>query len=391
MRCATEAGPPPPSTRRPEARQPVYDAIVVGGGFYGATVAAYLVRRRGLKRVLLVECEAGLLQRASFNNQARVHNGYHYPRSFTTAYRSRINLRRFAQDFPQAVRHDYTALYAIARRSSKVTASQFERFCLDIGARLQPASAPLRALFDARLIERVYMVEEPVFDARMLARRAVHELAVAGVEVRLDTRVVTIDASTAGMSLVLRNELTHEDAGSVAARHVFNCAYSGLNAIAGDFKGSAVPLKHEITELVLIDPPRDLRGIGITIMDGPFFSTLPHPASQLHSLSHVRYTPHLAWEDLGGADPYTKLREYRRESRVDRMLRDAARYVPAMADAVPVQSLFEVKTVLGKNEIDDGRPILFERDAHLPGLYLILGGKIDNIYDVLERLDAEAL
>jgi hypothetical protein len=72
-------------------------------------------------------------------------------------------------------------------------------------------------------------------------------------------------------------------------------------------------------------------------------------------------------------------------------MRDVARYVPAIENARYVDSLFEVKTVLMKNEGDDGRPILFERNSVLPNCYSILGGKIDNIYDVLEKLDAESL
>jgi hypothetical protein len=32
---------------------------------------------------------------------------------------------------------------------------------------------------------------------------------------------------------------------------------------------------------------------------------------------------------------------------------------------------------------------LFEKHSELPGCYSVLGGKIDNIYDVLEKLDAE--
>jgi hypothetical protein len=71
------------------------------------------------------------------------------------------------------------------------------------------------------------------------------------------------------------------------------------------------------------------------------------------------------------------------------MIRDVGRYLPAMLDAKYVDSLFEVKTVLVKNEGDDGRPILFEKHPELPGCYSVLGGKIDNIYDVLEKLDAE--
>jgi hypothetical protein len=54
-----------------------------------------------------------------------------------------------------------------------------------------------------------------------------------------------------------------------------------------------------------------------------------------------------------------------------------------------IDSLFEVKTVLIKNEGDDGRPILFEKHKELPGCYSLLGGKIDNIYDALEKLETE--
>jgi hypothetical protein len=65
------------------------------------------------------------------------------------------------------------------------------------------------------------------------------------------------------------------------------------------------------------------------------------------------------------------------------------RYLPLVVKAKYVESLFEIKTVLQKNESDDGRPILIERHEELAGCYSILGGKIDNIYDVLEKLDEE--
>jgi len=76
---------------------------------------------------------------------------------------------------------------------------------------------------------------------------------------------------------------------------------------------------------------------------------------------------------------------------MDRMIRDAARYFPAIFDACYIDSLFEIKTVLVKNESDDGRPILFEKHHQLPGCYSILGGKIDNIYDCLEKLHVQDL
>lgn len=365
---------------------PDQDVVVIGGGFYGAAIAVYLAKQRNLKRVMLVEREARLMTRASYNNQARVHNGFHYPRSFTTAYRSRINLPRFVHDWPMAVKTDFTKLYAIARRNSKCTAGQFERFCREIGGAIEPAAPPLRALFEPRLIEDVFLVEEHAFDSTKLAAWAERELAESGVQIRYQTCVNAISRSSDALLVTLRRPDGVSE--QISSRYVFNCSYSGLNQLGGDFPGVSTGLKQEITEMALMQMPPALDNLGITVMDGPFFSMMPFPARGLHTLSHVRYTPHLHWNDRKGIDPYRKLADYETLSRVDRMVRDVARYIPAVSQAQYKDSLFEVKTVLVKNEGDDGRPILFEQHAALPGCFSVLGGKIDNIYDVLERLDS---
>jgi len=362
------------------------DAVIIGGGFYGAAIAIYLAKQRGLKRIVLVERESALLTRASYNNQARVHNGYHYPRSFTTAYRSRINLPRFVHDWPVAVKQDFTKLYAITRRNSKVTAKQFVRFCKEIGAKIEPADQSLHQLFEPRLIEEVFLVEEYVFDSSKLASWAETELKECGVEIRLDALVTAISKLDSALKVTIQHEGGENE---ITSRYVFNCTYSGLNQFSGDFPGTTTDLKQEITEMALMEVPPALKGLGITVMDGPFFSMMPFPARGLHTLSHVRYTPHMNWNDERGIDPYQKLNDYECATRVDRMVRDVGRYLPAIQDAKYVDSLFEVKTVLIKNEGDDGRPILFEKHTELPGCYSILGGKIDNIYDVLEKLNEE--
>lgn len=371
-----------------EARQTDQDVVIIGAGFYGAAIAVYLAKQRGVKRILLVEREPALMMRASYNNQARVHNGYHYPRSFTTAYRSRVNLPRFALDWPDVVKKDFTKLYAIARRNSKVTAKQFERFCRDIGADLKPVGPALRNLFEPRLIEDVFMVEEYAFDSTRLAAWASRELAGSGVQTRYQTRAISISKSGQAPLQVI-TETPQGEQIATTCRYVLNCTYSGLNQFLGDYRGVGTGLKHEITEMALMQMPVPLQGLGVTVMDGPFFSMMPFPARGLHTLSHVRYTPHLHWNDQKGLDPYKKLGLYDRDTRVDRMVRDVGRYIPEILKAQYKESLFEVKTILMKNEGDDGRPILFEKHAELPGCFSVLGGKIDNIYDVLEKLDAE--
>lgn len=365
------------------------DAVVLGGGFYGAVIAVFLAQKLGRQsKVVLLEQEAALLRRASYNNQARVHNGYHYPRSFTTAFRSRVNLPRFLRDWPQAVKRDFTKLYAIASQNSNVTVQQFKRFCHEIGASITPAEPRLRALFNSRLVDDVFLVEEYAFDSTRLAEWARQELNISGVETRLETRATGVlrahDATLNVMGVNKHGEVTRTN-----TRYVFNCTYSGLNHLVGDFSGVGAELKHEVTEMALIDVPPALKGLGITVMDGPFFSVMPFPARGLHTLSHVRYTPHFHWRDESGKNPYEVLHCYDRETRVDRMIRSVTPYLPSISKARYVDSLFEIKTVLVKNEGDDGRPILFEKHNDLPGCYSILGGKIDNIYDIIDRIELE--
>jgi glycine/D-amino acid oxidase-like deaminating enzyme len=182
-------------------------------------------------------------------------------------------------------------------------------------------------------------------------------------------------------------EVRTADGGAIRAQCVFNCTYSQINRLLTQSGLEPLPVKHEITELALIAPPPALRNLGVTLMDGPFFSTMPFPAENLHSLSHVRYTPHESWvEPAAMRDPHAYLEARPPQSNCMYMIRDAKRYLPAIGEAKHVRSLFTVKTVLVQNEVDDGRPILLRWHPDLGNMATIMGGKIDNIYDVLAAL-----
>jgi hypothetical protein len=124
-------------------------------------------------------------------------------------------------------------------------------------------------------------------------------------------------------------------------------------------------------------------------MCGPFFSLMPFPPQGLHTLSHVRYTPHRSWVDSGGPhhDPYEDLDRSPRQSNFSYMLRDAERYLPALRGCLHVDSLWEIKTVLPASEADDSRPILLRSHFGMPGLHCVLGAKIDNVYDALDEIE----
>jgi glycine/D-amino acid oxidase-like deaminating enzyme len=361
------------------------DAVVVGGGFFGIYLSL-LLKRRGVACVI-IEREQDLMLRASYNNQARVHNGYHYPRSLMTAVRSRINFPRFLEDFPGCVVQDFDKYYAVGTVLGKVTAEQFELFMSRVGAPLKKAPPRIQALFNPDLIEGAWTAREIAFDAGKLREIMRERLAASNIPVLLNTEAVRILQNNSKDSLEL------ETFGLGAhqhweTKHVFNCTYSGLNRLRSKSGLSLIPLKQEFAEMALVQPPAAIKGISVTVMCGPFFSLMPFPDKNLWTLSHVRYTPHHSWQDTGSdPDPYDHLKKREKISNGPLMIRDAARFMPAMAGCVQQGSLWEIKTILPQSELDDGRPILFHRDAQVPSLISIMGSKLDNIYDLESELD----
>jgi glycine/D-amino acid oxidase-like deaminating enzyme len=356
-----------------------YDVVIVGGGFFGCALALHLSSLTD--RVLVLEGGERPMERASRVNQARIHTGFHYPRSFATALRSRILQERFVRDFRHAVVDDFDMIYAIAARRSKVSASRFAHTFASLDAPFSPAPPNMRALFDPALIEAAFRCREFAFDWTALREGLMSRLDKHRVPVWTGQQVRRV-RSEPGCAVV---EL--ENGREITAGSVFNVTYANINHLLLRSGLRPMALKHELAEIALAVPPPELQGVAVTVIDGPFFSTMPYPAEKLYSFTHVRYTPHYSWMDESGErPPYCVAEQLPQETRWRHMVQDARRYLPCAAAFEHRRSLFEVKTVMVKNERDDGRPILLCRHADAPRLISVMGAKIDNIYDLFEAL-----
>ncbi|MEL7317963.1 MAG: FAD-binding oxidoreductase, partial [Pseudomonadota bacterium] len=240
------------------------------------------------------------------------------------------------------------------------------------------------ALFNEDRVEDVFACFEVAFDYSILAQGMAKRLAEAGVDVRLSTELVTLQDQKRGVIAGL------SDGSEVSARYAFNITYSQINSVLAKADLPPASLKHEIAEIALVEPPEELAEAAVTVMDGPFFSCMPYPAAGLYSLTHVRYTPHESWADHSSRDPYAHFAALDPQTRYAFMLRDAQLYMPALAGARYDRSIFDVKTVLIKNEQDDGRPILYHQKPEDSRVISILGGKIDNIYDLFDAVKMTA-
>ena len=359
------------------------DLLVIGGGFFG-TYLATRAARKGM-RVLLAEAKDELLQAASLVNQARVHNGYHYPRSILTGVRSRSNFERFVKEFPDCVDGSFAHYYGIAREGGHITAQQFALFCDRIGAEYTEVGDPDRTIFDRDRIEAAFLVKEWAFNAEALRANMADRLKDSGVQVRLNCRVMGL--ASAGAEGI---EATLSNGAKVHADMVLNCTYAELNGLIRSSGASMLPLKQELVEIALLRLPEEMGNIGWTIMDGPFCSSLPFPARNARSLYHVRYSTHGHWFE-GEGHAYRNVPELLARpmpsSHVQHMIHDGARYVKGLRKATSIGSLWTVRTKLPGSARTDSRPILFREDDGLPRLFHVLAGKIDNVYDLEPFLD----
>ncbi|MDH5612523.1 MAG: FAD-binding oxidoreductase [Gammaproteobacteria bacterium] len=363
------------------------DVIVIGGGFFGMYIAEFYAQQG--KKVILFEKEQDFMQHASFANQARVHNGYHYPRSILTALRSRVSFPRFVDEFKDCIDNSFEKYYMIGRLLSNVTAKQFELFCQRIGVPCTLASRKITSLVNPNLIEATFSTVEYAFDAVKLKLAMLDRLEHAGVDYRLGVCVNKITQAGTNLTVETLSVANDSENESFSANQVLNCTYSMINDVLTKSQLEPVALKHEMTEMCLVEAPDELKDKGITVMCGPFFSIMPFPSERLHSFSHVRYTPHFQWIDSKDS-PYINGHNYssniEKKSNWNRMLLDAKRYMPILDQCQYKKSIWEVKTVLPRSESNDARPILFKPNHGLLGLHSVMGGKIDNVYDITLEL-----
>src|SRR5215510_5895457 len=216
LSCGIEGG-------RLRLRKTDFDFIIVGGGFYGCCLALYLGSLT--ERILLLEAGEGLLERASRVNQARIHTGFHYPRSFSTALRSRALHARYVRDFEHAVVSDFDKLYAIATSRSKVSASRFARMFNVIDAPFYKAPRRLRLLFESELVEEVFVCREFAFDWSLLRDGLCARLEANSVSVRMGQTVhsALCEPDRVVVRLAAGQELT--------TNVLFNVTYANLNRV----------------------------------------------------------------------------------------------------------------------------------------------------------------
>lgn len=375
-----------------------YDYIIVGGGIFGIYAAIFLAKKK--LSVCLIEKEAELLKKASIVNQARLHAGYHYPRSYATAMIADEHKGRFMKDHEQFINFKFDQLYAIDMYSSFTDSKQFVRFCNSLDIKCERVKK--HPLVDYTRIEDLFNTTEYSFDPIMIAeyyRRIV--TASKGVDILMNTHVTEAYSNGGNWFVKLENDfLNTKD--SIQAPAVINATYCGTNTTNRLFGIEPVKLMHEITEMAMVNSAK-LKDFGLTIMDGHFVSIMPYGLSGLHSLSSVTYTHHkVSYEDeptfdCQGRDNTCRPDlisicnscKARPDSNYYKMIRQVYHYLSKEIDMKYFFSMYTIKSKLQSSFIDDGRPTIINKLSSGPDFFCLFAGKINSIYEIEKFVDDE--
>lgn len=370
-----------------------FDKIIIGAGLYGL-YSALSCAKRG-QNVIVLECDPMPFSRATYINQARVHQGYHYPRSISTAMKSAGYFERFNKDFAFCINKEFDQIYATSSEYSWSNGKQFKDFC-------KAANIPCEELhpgnyFKNGMCDGVFRTREYTYDAMILKDYYLEELAKFPKSVRIKYGV-DITGIKRDTDIYIINAA---DGTSYGSGFVLNATYAGTNQILNMAGFAKFGIKYELCEIILCNVNDKLKDIGFTVMDGPFFSIMPFGKTGYHSLTSVTFTPHTtSYDEVPVFDCQKKSGGHCSTFRLGNCNDCPAKPVTAfpymahlarkyMLDDYGFEyekSLFSMKPVLMSSEIDDSRPTVIRKYSERPTFVSVLSGKINTVYDLDEVL-----
>lgn len=366
---------------------------IIGAGIFGLYTALEL--NKAGHEITIYEQKNDAFTGASFVNQARVHRGYHYPRSSETAMQCIKNYKRFEDEFDFAINKEFDKYYCISSNDSKVSKSEYLRF-LNLHNLSYEVVENNQLEFDILNVDLILRVPEYSFDANRIKKYLLNELKIRNISVLYNHRVTNGNLDKNYKTIYFHN-LVGENSNNHEV--VINASYSNVNGINQMFKVAKLPLAFELCEMIQVKTP-GLENVGITIMDGDFTSIMPFGFSGYSTISNVRRTPHERSDyelpifscnknaencksyntdiclecNLRPSTSFLKMRDF------------ACKFIPALSNMEIVKSMIAVKTIFNNVESTDSRLTKVFFDQNIDGYITILSGKVDTVFEVSEAV-----
>ena len=264
--------------------------------------------------------------------------------------------------------------YFISSSGSKISFKTYKRFCLKAGLDTSPVDYEK---FEETVIntEGGLLTSEVIYDSSIIKSEILTELQEKGIDVSCDNTAKNIERTDYGY-LIEANKCT------IKARAVINCTYTNLNTFNRMLDLPAKKFKFDLTLIPIIKWRDGKPPLGITIMDGPFFTILPFGKSGNYLLYHVKHS--VSNSMVGEMYPNEwnyldqVISDYEAYQSFKKIISESCHWLPSIKDAEYLGCLRSIRMVLANQDDNDQRPSLIEKLETTPPFYSIFSGKIDH-------------
>lgn len=223
----------------------IFDKIIIGAGLYGLYAAEFCGKRG--ENILVIEYDSEAFKRATYINQARVHMGYHYPRSYSTAIKSAGYFERFNKDYGFCIHSEFEKIYATSTNFSWTNASQFRKFCDASSIRCDDVNAS--KYFKEGMCDGTFVTTEYTYDAHLLRDYFLNELSkLPSVTIIYSRRITEIKPVGKYYEVLL------EDGKIYSTEFLLNATYASTNQVINMLGFEPFKIKYELCEMILCKP-----------------------------------------------------------------------------------------------------------------------------------------
>lgn len=318
---------------------------IIGGGWYGCHVAARLLSE-GYNDITLYEMRSRLFDGASGANPARLHLGFHYPRSQSTRRLCQRDYRRFMDAYGDFTRGIPINIYAVANLDSYVDYANYVQVLRD----------------EVQFVE----IERPA------------EFGLANVEgaVLTGERHILVNKVRDHFTELLKDVVQYNSLPPKKIKGddlVIDCTFCALDGTDID--------RYEPCVTHVYEGDWDK---SVTIMDGPFPSIYSHYEPDTVSLTSAKFTP-----------LSKKCKTYDDASKIVNQLTGAdlsahklassnlmQKFYPAFGDYKHLDSLIAIRAMPRSGA--DSR--IWKLDVKSSNRWIVRAGKIDAVFDLADLI-----
>ncbi|MCR4334653.1 MAG: FAD-dependent oxidoreductase [Patescibacteria group bacterium] len=347
---------------------------IIGAGIFGMTTASILGEKF---KVTIFERHKDILTEASYANQYRHHQGYHYPRSPETIKQIKESTTDFEEMYGKAI-VNIPSYIAVACEGSKITKEGFEKMCHD-NKLYYKEEYPTEGFLNKDEVVSCIKTNEAVYDYGLLKKIMKEKIRSKNISLKLSSEVKKIKIAKDGKKVLTFS--SNSGYKTEAFDYVINATYANYNTVVDMLGFSKRELEYRFKEFSVIQI-KEQKPQAVMVVDGPFTTIVPLGNTDFYTFGDVPLSVHTSKKIYSDKD-FQKWKK-NVKPRILKMLKRSSQWLPILKQATYVKSIFVALTIDKSSKKNDDRVTSLVN--HGFGCFSVLEGKIITSVTIAKKL-----